>query len=61
MNFLRLGVNIHVLFISDDYGTLYPFTPHHRNQGRTIMFTKEEIDEMKVVTNIVRCSMLIFQ
>ena len=41
------------LFFSDEYVTLYPYTTVKGKEGTTTMFTKEEIDQMNVVTEIV--------
>jgi len=38
--------------ISDKYETLYPYTHNKKNEMATTMFTKEQIDEMNVVTEI---------
>ena len=38
---------------SDEYETLYPFNVEKMNEGATYIFTKEEIDKMNVVTDIV--------
>ena len=40
---------------SDEYETLYPFNVEKMNEGATYIFTKEEIDKMNVVTDIVSC------
>ena len=40
-------------FVSDEYGTLYPYATTKNNEGTTTMFTKEQIEEMNVVTEIV--------
>ena len=44
-----------VSLFSDEYETLYPFNVEKMNEGATYVFTKEEIDKMNVVTDIVSC------
>ena len=39
--------------MSDDYETLYPYAPYSYNEGGTLIFTKDEIDQMNVVTVVV--------
>ena len=46
-----MGIN-YKLF-SDKYETLYPYTASGLPDGTTTMFTKEQIEEMNVVTEIV--------
>ena len=46
---------IHSLF-SDEYGTMYPHFIDKQNEGGTNVFTKDEIDQMDVVTVIVSIS-----
>ena len=41
------------IYFSDKYETLYPYATQKRNEGSTTMFTKEQIEEMNVVTEIV--------
>ena len=43
---------IHSLF-SDEYGTMYPHFIDKQNEGGTHVFTRDEIDQMDVVTVIV--------
>ncbi len=38
---------------SDEYRTLYPYSVDKKNEGGTQVFTKEEIEQMNVVTDIV--------
>ena len=42
--------------LSDEYGTLYPFTPSKENEGNTVMLSKEEINAMNLTTEIVSYS-----
>ena len=38
---------------SDEYSTLYPYSVDKQNKGGTQVFTKEEIEQMNVATDIV--------
>ena len=42
--------------LSDEYKTLYPFTPFKENEGNTVMLSKEEINAMNLTTEIVSYS-----
>ena len=44
---------------SDEYSTLYPYSVDKENEGGTQVFTKEEIEQMNVVTDIVSWTVLL--
>ena len=38
---------------SDEYDTLYPYAPDSKNSANFYVYTKEEIEKMNIVTDIV--------
>ena len=38
---------------SDEYKTLYPYAPDPNNNANFFVYTKEEIEQMNIVTDIV--------
>ena len=40
-------------FFSDEYNTLYPYAPDSKNSANFIVYKKEEIEKMNIVTDIV--------